>query len=1192
MNEGLRKPRLSTAKPDLAVRGIIDRQKHLSENTLKRINQIENAVCSPSVFQSKTDQLPDEEIRPSCERSFATPVDGARRRFFEQMLPVVAMLGALWLLCGAVNGAEMGRLQGLKLPQGFRATIFADEAQIGNAVAICFDRQERLFATEITRRKTGVWGVTFSRWWAMEDYAATTLEDRQAMYNRWAHIVPPAILTRKADRVRLLTDTNLDGRADTSIVFADGFNDALDGNAAGIIVRDDDVFLANIPHLWRLRDLDRDGVADKREPLLSGFGVRVGVHAHDLHGLTWGPDGRLYFSIGDRGFHVRTKEGHTLSAPRRGAAFRCFPDGTGLEVFHHGLRNPQELAFNQWGDLFTVDNDMGGADNCRVLHLTEDGDSAWNAAYQLTRNFRKETDRANHTEPPWFTERLWDTRCDEQPAWVNPAISHLTRGPSGLAYSPGPAIAGVEPDTFLICDFVGSSARSGVWSFKLKRSGAGYSMASTNQFAWGVLPSDVTFGPDGNIYLTDWMNGWGGEGKRRLLRISHQSGGTKHTRAARSELRRNLSQASTEALAQNLGFADMRVRLRAQYELAKRGAAGWNAFVQLGDAPNLHARIHRIWGLWQMGLRESPPRKAVLALLRVLENSAEPELRAQAAKVLGELRIATAADALTSRLRDRNPRVVYAATIALGKLQHNGALGDIAAMLRRNADKDVELRHAGVYALTRCANPKDLTQLYKLQTGGGDAVRALKRAIALALRKQQAPEILSLLDDEDPEIAAMAVRAIHDAPIVEVWDELAERMSSPLARDKTTPFPVKHRILNVNFRLGGTNNAARLAAVAADKASEHAVRMEALNALAKWRSPSSFDRVTWHYRPLERKRAETIGAYIRQSVLGVFNSTMSAKKSNEAGALRLAAAGLIANYDLANAEMLKRVALDTDISPDVRRRFLTKLIRGDNAENVCATLLTDNNTELRMAAAAHLAQNEHAPAEAALAETLAKGDERSARIALRAVSGLDTPFARAMILNRANAAMQKAEVTPLTLDEFIAVRKMETESARRLTEKMAASYSDNGHPLGLHQMALKGGDAKRGRLLFETHAAQCVRCHRVKGFGGEAGPDLSKIGRELDRAGLIAALIDPPARIAPGYGAVEFELADDELISGFVDNETDASVSVRTIDGRFMKLDKRSIVSRSKARSAMPSMREALSLSEIRDVVTYLSRLK
>ena len=255
----------------------------------------------------------------------------------------------------------------IKPVAGLAKSTIATYPLIDDPVAFCIDEAGRFYFAESDRQERGIEDNRSSSWWLLDDIASQTVPDRLAMYEKWASKREGgmAYYSKYADRIARLADADGDGIFEQRTAFAGPFNEPLDGSGAGLLALDGDIFYTNIPNLWRMRDVDGDGVAEFKLKDSTGYGVRVALRGHDMHGLTLGYDGKIYWSIGDRGYHVTTSDGALLHDPRAGAVFRMNPDGSELELYYTGLRNPQELAFDNYGNLFTGDNNSDGGDKAR-----------------------------------------------------------------------------------------------------------------------------------------------------------------------------------------------------------------------------------------------------------------------------------------------------------------------------------------------------------------------------------------------------------------------------------------------------------------------------------------------------------------------------------------------------------------------------------------------------------------------------------------------------------------------------------------------------------------------------------------------------------------------------------------------------------------------------------------------------------
>lgn len=1061
-------------------------------------------------------------------------------------------------------------MSGFRIPDGWEISLFAAEPDVANIVAFDVDNLGRVFACESFRQNKG---VTDNRGhdeaWLKRDLAAQTVQDR-IDYHRELLGDEAKTYTEQDDRIRLLVDTDGDGKADQSTVYADTFNQLEDGTGAGVLARGKDVYFTNIPKLYNLIDKDGDGRADEKVVLSDGYGVRVAFRGHDMHGLVIGPDGRLYFSIGDRGYHVLTKEGQLLHDPASGAVFRCELDGSHLEVFAKGLRNPQELAFNDYGDLFTGDNNSDSGDKARLVHVLQGGDTGWRMYYQYL------PDRG-----PFNRDKIWEPFHDSQPAYIVPPITNFGDGPSGLTYYPGTGFGDQLKDNFLLADFRGGPSNSGIRAFQLQPDGAFYELGEDSEKIWSVLATDVTFGPDGGLYISDWVNGWNGEGKGRIYRLTDPSySSTELVKEVRTLLASDWTKHAEDKLGQLLSHPDRRIRFEAQWELAKRNASQPFIALATDDTAATIPRLHAIWGLEQIVRHGSDGEinvnvdKVIVDLL----SSSDDVLRAAAVKFAGEHDAIGSDQAIVSLISDASPRVRYFAALSAGDRELDSAMAEVLQMLAANDNQDPALRHAGIMALTNIASSESLVALTTHPSAN------VRRAVVVAMRNQGSALVSQFLDDGDVRVVGEAVRAIHDAPIQDAMPALAAMVARSIP-----DVEVARRVLNANFRIGNQQNASAVAEFAGRSSTPEELKLEALKMLADWTTPDQRDKVLNDWRPLSDRDAKVAAAALQSNLPAILSG--SEKVRNQA-------ITLAAELGLSEVTPLLSERLADESLPASARgtalRAMTNLVPEVAIERA-RTFLSANNAEpeLKVAAIETLAELRLEESfELIAASTKFDRPIAEQQAAWDAIAQSSTQQASARLRFAIENWEEGLLPKEISLNVLDAVRETGDQSLNQKVDSVLAEQ-EKQNPLAPWEPALHGGDSVRGAEIFFTKTElSCVRCHKVGSQGGEVGPNLTQIAKDKDNKYLLESIVFPDSQIAKGFETTV--LADDlgTVHTGIVRSEDDEFIDLIKADGSQIRLFKDEIIGRRRGQSAMPAdLTKYMSKRELRDLVAYLSTL-
>ncbi len=500
------------------------------------------------------------------------------------------------------------------------------------------------------------------------------------------------------DTIKVLEDTNGDGRADKITTFADGLNIPI-----GLYPYRDGCVAFSIPYIWWLEDTDGDGRCDHREKLYGPMGVD-----RDTHGLNnafrRGFDGWLYACHGfNNQTEVAGKDGHKITM-HSGNTYRMRLDGQRLEHFTHGQVNPFGMTFDEWGNQFTAD--------CHSKPLTQ----LLRGAYY-----------------PSFG------KPDDGLGFVSPMMDH-THGSTaiaGVAYCTGDNF----PKTYHHNLFSGNVMTSRINRNSLVYHGSTIRAKEEEDFLkcddpW-FRPVDLRMGPDGAMYVADFYNRIIGHyevpldhpgrdrHRGRIWRIVY-TGNDAGTKPAK---RIDLSQADTKELIQALGSSNLTVRELATDQLSDRIGPKAVPVLQeaLRDSKSPETKVHALWALYRLqGLNE--------ALFAKAAQDKSPLVRTHAMKALAETAnwSPELIDMARWGLRDSNAFVQRAAADAFGQHAEVSAIPNLLALLPKIPAADDHLRQVVRIAIrNQLRSPQAFAELAQQKISPQDREDLMEIALAV-----------------------------------------------------------------------------------------------------------------------------------------------------------------------------------------------------------------------------------------------------------------------------------------------------------------------------------------------------------------------------------------------------------------------------------------------------------------------------
>jgi putative membrane-bound dehydrogenase-like protein len=939
---------------------------------------------------------------------------------------------------------------------------------------------------------------------------------------------------KEGDRILILEDAKGTGKADKVTVFYQSpkilapLGIAVAPYPDGKGVR---VYVCQSPDILVFEDKKGTGKADgPPKKLLSGFGGYD--HDHGVHGILIGPDGKLYFSVGDTGVkNLQSSDGKGRKWTsndtdcRAGTIWRCDLEGKNLELIAHNFRNEYEPCVDSFGTIFTSDNDDDGSEQTRICYVMPGGNYGY------------------HPRGPGQSH--WH---EEQPGVVPKILRTYFGSPTGMCVYEGTLLPKKYWGQLLHTD----AGPRHVRCYHLKPKGAGYDVDRedivTSTDTW-FRPSDICVAPDGSVFVADWYDpGVGGHGigdwtRGRIYRLA-----PKGNKPSVPKVDLETKEGVLAALASpNLAMRHMAM---AKLHTMKGKEAYPILRTAISQKDNRWLRARAMWQMAHLGVRINDF-TAMCDSTANASDSKDPRFVVLAIQISKDYLRGTAFE-----------------------LRIDKTLLDLLEISSPVVRREILLAARGVDASEVKPVIYDLAKQYD----GKDRFYLAAIGIAVGHHDKKRREII-LADFEKhfPEWNDKVADLVWELQPPSVMPKLGKRLS-----DKSLNGAQRGRIIDIlavaNYSDGGK---VILEALQSELPAE--MRTKALASLKqllpnKWRGLRD--------SPELGKAVKMMLDNVETRVTGLDVIAAAEHQPSLPAVAELAA-------DTKQPIAVQKAAIHT----------LGALPSGKSVDAL-AKILKDGPKEVRtdvLQSLGQLSQRKKGQ----------PGVETALEVLKTLVELAQTPpdirrgAVEALTGSRPGSAWLLGLHAKKKLPESVqadAGRLLRNSPYQDLRKKAMTAFPPPGKldPKKLPKIdvlaKLKGNPAKGKQLLAASvkNDMQCLKCHTIRGLGGQVGPDLSVIGKKASRENLFESILYPSKAIADQYLTWTIVTKDGQSVSGLIVEETPDHVLIRDANAKDTRIDKKQIEAREKdPKSLMPDdLLRFISEDELVDIVEYLFSLK